>query len=148
MVHGTKGGHSQTLATSELSNADIIVIAPCGFSIELTASELAGLDLLQSAEWQGLDAVQSGRVAVADGNLYFNRSSCGVVETAEIVAEAAHEDLCGLFGHHGRHWVRLAELATFCAREAQKTGGPVEAGTVRTTDAPTVAQLSAMAQHV
>ena len=117
MVHGTKGGHSQTLATSELSNANIIVIAPCGFSIERTASELAGLDLLQSAEWQGLDAVKRGRVYVADGNLYFNRSSCGVVETAEMVAEMARPDLKGLWGHHGKHWVALDELEAFCGRE-------------------------------
>ena len=117
MVHGTKGGHSQTLATSELSNAEIIVIAPCGFSIERTASELAGLDLLQSAEWQGLDAVKRGRVYVADGNLYFNRSSCGVVETAEMVAEMARPDLKGLWGHHGKHWVALDELEAFCGRE-------------------------------
>ena len=41
---------------------------------------------------------------MADGNLYFNRSSCGVIETAEIVAEAAHAELCGVFGHHGRRW--------------------------------------------
>ena len=117
MVHGTKGGHSQTLATSELSNAEIIVIAPCGFSIERTASELAGLNLLQSAEWQGLDAVKRGRVYVADGNLYFNRSSCGVVETAEMVAEMARPDLKGLWGHHGKHWVALDELEAFCGRE-------------------------------
>ena len=31
-----------------------------GFSIERTASEVAGLNLLQSAEWQGLDAVKRG----------------------------------------------------------------------------------------
>ena len=117
MVHGTKGGHSQTLATSELSNAEIIVIAPCGFSIERTASEVAGLNLLQSAEWQGLDAVKRGRVYVADGNLYFNRSSCGVVETAEMVAEMARPDLKGLWGHHGKHWVALDELEAFCGRE-------------------------------
>ena len=111
----------QTLATSELSNAEIIVIAPCGFSIERTASEVAGLNLLQSAEWQGLDAVKRGRVYVADGNLYFNRSSCGVVETAEMVAEMARPDLKGLWGHHGKHWVALDELEAFCGREGRAT---------------------------
>ena len=46
---------------------------------------------------------------MADGNLFFNRSSCGVLETAEIVAEAAHPGLCGLLGHHGKRWVWLSE---------------------------------------
>ena len=74
------------------------------------AGESWATNLLQSAEWQGLDAVKRGRVYVADGNLYFNRSSCGVVETAEMVAEMARPDLKGLWGHHGKHWVALDEL--------------------------------------
>ena len=53
---------------------------------------------------------------MADGNLFFNRSSCGVLETAEIVAEAAHPELCGLLGHHGKRWVWLSELEAFAMR--------------------------------
>ena len=119
MVHGTAGGHSTTIErTSLLENADVIVIAPCGFSIERTHAELAELGLLQSEAWQRLPAVRAGAVAVADGNLYFNRSSCGVLETAEIVAEASHgDDLRGHWGHHGKRWVRLSELEAFCTRE-------------------------------
>ena len=119
MVHGSVGGHSPTLESlSQLSEADVIVLAPCGFGIERTQAELQALGLLQSAEWQALPAVRAGAVAVADGNLYFNRSSCGVLESAEIVAEIAHDELCGMWGHHGRYWVRLHELAAFCARES------------------------------
>jgi len=118
MVHGTKGGHSMTIErVSMLANADVILLSPCGFSLERTHAELSSLALLQSEEWRALPAVKSGAVVVADGNLYFNRSSCGVVEAAEIVAEAAHPELRGLFGHHGRRWVTLAELDAFCARE-------------------------------
>ena len=118
MVHGTKGGHSRVIErASMLAVADLILLAPCGFSLERTRAELSSLPLLQSDEWRALPAVRSGAVAVADGNLYFNRSSCGVVEAAEIVAEAAHPELRGLFGHHGRHWVSLSELDAFCARD-------------------------------
>lgn len=118
MVHGTKGGHSMTIErVSMLADADVILIAPCGFSLERTHAELSSLALLQSEEWRALPAVKSGAVVVADGNLYFNRSSCGVVEAAEIVAEAAHSELRGLFGHHGRRWVALSELDAFCNRE-------------------------------
>ena len=119
MLHGHRGGHSRTLAggAGELECAEVLVIAPCGFSIERTRAELVGSGLLDSDAWSALPAVRAGRVGVADGNLYFNRSSCGVVETAEIVAEIAHGGLRGLFGHHGRRWVRLEELEAFCARE-------------------------------
>lgn len=118
MLHGSRGGHSQTLESlAALREADVILLAPCGFSIERTHAELASLKLLDNAEWQALPAVRRGSVAVADGNLYFNRSSCGILHTAEIVAEIAHTELAGLFGHHGRHWVSLEELAAFCRRE-------------------------------
>ena len=66
---------------------------------------------------QALPAVRAGNVAVADGNRYFNRSSCGVLETAEMVAEIAHSPLRGMWGHHGHRWVRLPELASFCERD-------------------------------
>jgi len=118
MLHGHRGGHSRTLESlSELECADVLVIAPCGFGIERTYVELVEIGILNSEVWQALPAVRAGRVGVADGNLYFNRSSCGVVDSAEIVAEVAHAELRGLFGHHGRRWVRLSELEAFCSRE-------------------------------
>ena len=40
-----------------------------------------------------------------------------MLETAEIVAEAAHASLCGLLGHHGKRWVWLSELDAFASRE-------------------------------
>lgn len=118
MIHGHRGGHSHTLSSvDELAIADVIVIAPCGFSIERTYSEMVEIGLLTSPTWLALPAVIAGRVGIADGNLYFNCSSCGVVETAEIVAEISHDELHGIFGHHGRRWVRLSELEVFCKRE-------------------------------
>ena len=119
MVHGSKGGHSPVLSDGlkQLASADVLILAPCGFGIERTRAELDSLKWLDSPEWLALPAVRAGRVYVADGNLYFNRSSCGVVETAEMVAEMAWPDLAGLWGHHGKHWVRLAELTAFCARD-------------------------------
>lgn len=121
MVHGERGGHSPTLpGVAALSNADVILIAPCGFSIERTYQELndpSCSTLLQSSDWHTLPAVRAGAVFIADGNKYFNRSSCGVLESAEIFAEVAHPELCGLWGHHGKRWVRLQEAEAFCKRE-------------------------------
>jgi len=37
-----------------------------------------------------LQAVRTGRVAFADGNLFFNRSGMTVSRTAEIIAEILH----------------------------------------------------------
>ena len=118
MVHGYAGGHSQILEKIELlSTADYIIISPCGFSIERTYEELKNLKLLESKEWLDLPAVKNGRVAIADGNKYFNRSSvASILGTAEIVAEAIHPELRGMYGHHGDRWVRLEELSSFCGR--------------------------------
>lgn len=123
MLHGSAGGHAPTLSgLAVLADADVILLAPCGFSIERTHAELHSDalrgSLLQSAAWRALPAVEAGRVYVADGNKYFNRSSCGVAEAAEIFAELVWEDeLCGLWGHHGARWVRMRELDAFVARE-------------------------------
>ena len=55
--------------------------------------------------WDGLQAVQNGKVAFADGNLFFYRSGMTVSQTAEIIAEILH----GVsFGEktEGVHWHR------------------------------------------
>jgi iron complex transport system substrate-binding protein len=117
MVHGSKGGNSGTLsAIGELADADVIIIAPCGFTIERTEAELSRLEIFAEPAWQALPAVVSGRVFVADGNLYYNRSSCGVLETAQMTAECIWPELTGFWGHHGQRVVRLDELAAFCTR--------------------------------
>mmetsp|Transcript_8875 Transcript_8875/g.16257 ORF Transcript_8875/g.16257 Transcript_8875/m.16257 type:complete len:299 (-) Transcript_8875:468-1364(-) len=73
MVHGYAGGHSQILEKTELlSNADYIIMSPCGFSIERSYEELKNIKMLESKEWQALPAVAGGRVAIADGNKYSN----------------------------------------------------------------------------
>jgi len=123
MVHGYAGGHSQTLEKVELlSIADYIVISPCGFSIERTHEELFNnthppIKMMETKEWRDLPAAKNGRVAIADGNKYFNRSSvASITGTAEIVAEIIHPELRGMYGHHGARWVRLEELGPFCER--------------------------------
>ena len=101
-----------------LSDADYIVLAPCGFTIERTREELRTVGLLESQEWENLPAVRNGRVAVADGNKYFNRSSVASIQgTAEMVAEIIHPELRGMYGHHGTRWVRIGELEAFCERK-------------------------------
>jgi iron complex transport system substrate-binding protein len=121
MVCGTAGGSTPTIDLQQLAaeDPDIILLAPCGFDLKRTAKEMALIGLLDDPEWLKLRAVQTSRVYVADGNLYYNRSSPRVLEAAEIMAELVWEDeLCGLYGHHGAAWVRLSELPDYCSLPA------------------------------
>ena len=74
-------------SAAQLADADVILLAPCGFSIARTAAELAAIGLRERPEWRALPAVRAGRVWVADGNYFLNRSSPRVVEAAELLAE-------------------------------------------------------------
>ena len=87
---GVAGTHSTTLPWEALRDADpdVIVIAPCGFRIERTLAEMPALAARPG--WASLAAVRAGRVFVADGNLYFNRSGPLLFETPEILAEILH----------------------------------------------------------
>ena len=58
-------------------------------------------------QWVALRAVQNGRVALTDGNQFFNRPGPRVVESTEILAEIFHPELFE-FGHRGTGWVPFA----------------------------------------
>jgi iron complex transport system substrate-binding protein len=89
---GEKGQHSQAIPWARVREADpdCLIIAPCGFDLARTRREVPTLESLDG--WFDLRAVQTGRVALADGNRYFNRSGTSVVETVEIIAEILHGD--------------------------------------------------------
>lgn len=133
MVHGTRGGHCPTLTDlAALDEADVLLLAPCGFSIQRTRYELSSLGLLD--KWKDVRAVRDGRCFVADGDRFFNRSSCEIIESAEMAAEMAHPELCGLWGHHGRNWCRLDELDAFCdITPPEPAGMPPTANTSSST---------------
>jgi iron complex transport system substrate-binding protein len=102
---GAAGAHSTTLPAEALRAADpdVIIVAPCGFGLERTLAEMPAL--ARQPGWAELSAVRAGRVYVADGNLYFNRSGPLFFETPEIVAEMLHPEVFA--GVHERGvWVR------------------------------------------
>jgi len=84
--------HSATIPWSRIVEADpdVLVVAPCGFDLERTRREVEVLEALP--DWFSLSAVKRGRVALADGNTYFNRSGTTIVETVEILADILHGD--------------------------------------------------------
>jgi iron complex transport system substrate-binding protein len=95
------GQHAPTLTRAELAelDPDVVLIKPCGFALERSADELALL--ARNLPWERWRAVRAGRVFVADGNAYFNRSGPRLVESLEILAACVHPESCGeLLGEH------------------------------------------------
>jgi iron complex transport system substrate-binding protein len=106
-LFGEANKHSPWMTWEELVARDpeVIVVLPCGFDIPRTLTEMHLL--AERPEWSRLRAVQHGRVAVADGNQYFNRPGPRLVESLEIVAEILHPEAFA-FGHQGSGWRRYS----------------------------------------
>lgn len=89
---GAPGAHSTTTRWEAVRDADsdYLLVAPCGFGLARTLTEMPILEGLPG--WRELRAVREERVFVADGDLYFNRSSPSVFTSIEILAEILHAD--------------------------------------------------------
>jgi iron complex transport system substrate-binding protein len=70
---------------------EIIILMPCGFTLERTSEEFARVTLPE--EWLGLSAVRSKHVYAVNGSAYFNRPGPRIVEGLEILAEILHPEL-------------------------------------------------------
>lgn len=71
------------------NHPDIVIICPCGLSLEQAMQEAAKL---ANQEWfQQLPAVQNGRVAVVDGNQMFNRPGPRLVDAMEFLVGTLNE---------------------------------------------------------
>lgn len=94
-LFGTAGEHSPWIEFDAIvaADPDVIVIAPCGFSLERGRIDLPLLR--KQPGWDSLRAVQTDRVYLADGNQYFNRPGPRLAETVEILGEIFHPDQCG-----------------------------------------------------
>lgn len=95
LLIGNMGEHSRAIPWEQVLDADpeVLVIAPCGYGLERSLAERKVLEAMPG--WSSLQAVKVGKVAYADGNLYFNRSGMTVVRTAEILAEMLHSEVFG-----------------------------------------------------
>jgi len=73
---------------------DVLMVMPCGFTIDRTATEL---DLLTSRPgWKDLPAVQAGAVYAVEGPAYFNRPGPRLVDGVELLVSLFHPHR---FGH-------------------------------------------------
>lgn len=107
---GKEGQPSRRLRWEEVYEwqPEAIVVACCGFTVEQTRQDLAGLQSVVG--WNMLPGVRADRVYVADGSQYFNRPGPRLVESLELLAHALwpalHPLPNGLSGLH-----RVSELS-------------------------------------
>ena len=89
----------------QLQDPEVIIVMPCGFSIERTLREIDLL--LQLPGFTELKAVKNDRLFIADGNQYFNRPGPRIVDSIEILAEIIHPKQF-MFGYEGDGWIRFS----------------------------------------
>jgi iron complex transport system substrate-binding protein len=87
------GAPSSQVVWSRTADYDpeIVVLMPCGFTLERTVEEFAHVDF--PVEWRRLSAVREGRVYAVNGSAYFNRPGPRIVEGLEILAEIIHPEV-------------------------------------------------------
>ncbi|HYK76412.1 MAG TPA: cobalamin-binding protein [Daejeonella sp.] len=105
-VLAEKGKHSPYVDFEALKaiDPDMMVVMPCGFSIQHTLGEINLL--LQLPGWENLAAVKNNQVYIADGNHYFNRSGPRIIDSLEILAEIIHPKQF-IFGYEGPGWIKF-----------------------------------------
>jgi iron complex transport system substrate-binding protein len=81
---------------------DIVLLAPCGFDLDRTLSEVVPLDL--SANLLGTPARQESRVFAVDANGTFSRPGPRVVDGVEVLAHLLHPDA---YPDPGVAWSRI-----------------------------------------
>jgi iron complex transport system substrate-binding protein len=93
-VLGRAGEASRYVTWDEIEAAapEVLVLMPCGFSIERTRRELPLLTAQPA--WVQLPAVRAGRVHLVDGSAYFNRCGLRAVDGIELLAGLFHPEQC------------------------------------------------------
>jgi iron complex transport system substrate-binding protein len=91
---GQPGARSRRITWGEVASADpeVIVLAPCGFTLERSAAELPAL--VSRPEWARLAAVQAGQVVLVDGSAYFSRPGPRLEASLRIAAAAIDPEAC------------------------------------------------------
>jgi iron complex transport system substrate-binding protein len=103
-VAGLSGEPSHRMRWTDVAGLDpeVVVLAPCGFDLDRTLSEVVPLDL--SAHLLGTSARQESRVFAVDANGYFSRPGPRVVDGVELLASLLHP---GEYPDPGLPWSRI-----------------------------------------
>lgn len=93
-VLGSPGRPSRRATWEEVLAArpEVVILSPCGFTLERTESELPAL--AARPEWNALPAVRTGRVALVDGSAYFSRPGPRLEDSLRLAAAALDPDSC------------------------------------------------------
>jgi iron complex transport system substrate-binding protein len=103
-VAGMSGEPSHRMRWPDVAalEPEVVVLAPCGFDLDRTLSEVVPLDL--SAHLLGTPARQESRVFAVDANAMFSRPSPRVVDGVELLAHLLHP---GEYPDAGAPWSRI-----------------------------------------
>ena len=103
-VAGMSGEPSHRMRWPDVAalEPDVVVLAPCGFDLDRTLSEVVPLDL--SAHLLGTPARQESRVFAVDANAMFSRPGPRVVDGVEVLAHLLHP---GEYPDPGAPWSRV-----------------------------------------
>jgi iron complex transport system substrate-binding protein len=103
-VAGTAGEPSYRMRWTDVATLepDVVVLAPCGFDLDRTLSELVTLDL--SANLLGTPARQEARVFAVDANAHFSRPGPRLVDGIELLAYLLHPEA---YSDPGVVWSRV-----------------------------------------
>ena len=106
-VLAEQGKHSPYVQWDDirLQDPEILIVMPCGFSIERTLKEVD--ILLQQPGFGEMKSVKNNRVYIADGNQYFNRPGPRIVDSIEILAEIIHPKQF-VFGYEADGWIKFS----------------------------------------
>jgi iron complex transport system substrate-binding protein len=106
LAHDRAPTRARTFSELAECGADVLLVIPCGFHPVQSHRELPAL--LARPEIAALPAVRHGRVAVLDGNAYFNRPGPRLIDSAELAARAIHPPHVAKAGVH--EWERVRSL--------------------------------------
>lgn len=76
------------------SQAEVLVLMPCGYGLAQTLDEFACLQFPRG--WENLPAVRHGRVYATDGSGYFSRPGPRLAGGVEVLAHIFHPDRCSV----------------------------------------------------
>ena len=108
-VLGKAGDHSHRITWDDIAAADpdIVILVPCGFTLERVVAE-AGSSAVRP-HLERLRAFREGNVVAIDGHHLFNRPGPRLVDSLEVLAEILHP---GRFAFHAtRRFARRAPLS-------------------------------------
>jgi iron complex transport system substrate-binding protein len=103
-VAGMSGEPSYRMRWTDVAalEPDVVVLAPCGFDLDRTLTEVVTLDL--SANLLGTPARQESRVFAVDANAHFSRPGPRLVDGVELLAYLLHPDA---YSDPGIPWSRV-----------------------------------------